>query len=87
MTDAVRRFLAEVNPDAVIFDGLEDALIGVACQFTHEPLAVYNRAAIVALLVGQGMTEDDAEEYLQFNIEGLWAGVGTPLILRLAADL
>ena len=67
---------------AVIFDGLDAALIGFGRQHAGPVLAVYSMEKIVkALMDRDGMTEEDAGEYYYFNIECLWAGEQTPLII------
>lgn len=66
---------------AILFDGLEEAFVGFATQFTKEPLAVYDRSKCIACLERQGMSNEEAEEYFEFNTAGLWAGERTPLIL------
>ena len=75
--------LAELNPDAVIFDGFDDCVVGYASQFNRDPVLVYDHE----LMIGQLMRVDDmdysdAYEYLSFNVEGLWAGEFTPMIMR-----
>ena len=74
--------LAEANPEALLFDGFEDALVGIACQQYKPALAVYDRAKCVEILCARdGMTHEDAEEFFAFNTEGAWLGPNTPLIL------
>ncbi len=72
----------EDYPEMILFDGLEDAVIGIARQFAKDPLLVYDRDKCIEILIERdGMSFDEAEEYFQFNTEGLWAGEGTPLIM------
>lgn len=78
----VDEYLAERNPEAVLFDGLDHALLGIASQFTNPPLAVYDYGALIEGFMADGMTHQEAHEHLSYNIEGLWAGKGTPLILE-----
>ena len=70
-------------PDgAIVFPGLENALIGFGSQWSREPIAVYSAAKIVKAFVAQGMSEEEASEWFEFNVRGLWAGERTPLILE-----
>ena len=63
-------------------DGFEDAYIGLVRQFTEPSLAVYDRNKCIQILVDRdGMSEDEAEEYFQFNVEGAWVGENTPMFL------
>ena len=81
--DELKELLNELYPDEeiVVFDGLEDAVIGVARQFSKQARLVYDREKCLDVFVSQGMTYDEAEEWMSFNVEGLWAGEGTPLIM------
>jgi len=76
----IREFLAEMNPEAILFDGFEEALIGVASQFSNGPLALYDRDKCIDVLVHDGMTWEQAEEYFSFNTEGSYLGPNTPII-------
>jgi len=80
--DALSEALAEANPDALLFDGFEDALIGIARQQHKRPLAVYDRAKCLQILQERdGMVPEDAELCFSFNTEGAWVGENTPLVL------
>ena len=62
--------------------GFEDALIGVGTQYT-QPLAVYDWDRCVEILMTRdGMTEEDAVDYLDFNVTGAYVGQGTPVFMR-----
>ena len=65
--------------DALLADGFEDAFIGFAERCASKPVAVYDYANAVKILVDRdGMDETEAEEYLQFNILGAYVGEQTP---------
>jgi hypothetical protein len=67
---------------ALLFDGYEEAFVGFATQFTKDPVAVYDRAKCIACLERQGMSNEEAEEYFEFNTAGAWVGERTPMILQ-----
>lgn len=74
--------LAEENEwDLVLFDGLDSCLLGVGGQYTRQPLAVYSRGLIRRQLMAEGLTSEQADEYLSANIEQLYAGPGTPIVV------
>ena len=76
--DEKKKYLAEINPDMLFADGFEEALIGHVQQFTKS-LALYDYEKCVAILMKRdSMTEEEAEEYLQFNTLGAWVGPNTP---------
>lgn len=78
--EIVRRELAETNPAAVLFDGMDSALVGWTPRFGG--LAVYDRELCIRALVAQGMAWVDAEEFFEFNLEGAWMGEYTPVIVN-----
>lgn len=76
-----------VNEEAILLDGLEGALIGMALRFGMETVALYDYNKILEILCERdGMTLDEAQEYAEFNILGLWAGDGTPVFAKLSSD-
>jgi|TARA_R110002012_G_scaffold84090_6_gene210941 hypothetical protein len=72
--------LEELNPEAIMYDGFDDALVGIVARCGTEPLALYDREKCIQLLVGQGLTNTDAEDYFCYNVEGCYAGPHTPFI-------
>jgi hypothetical protein len=69
-------------------DGFDGALIGKAeiwvpsgAGASYVDKLVYDGEKIVAILMAQGMSEEDAREYVSFNIEGAYMGIGTPIIV------
>jgi hypothetical protein len=67
---------------ALKFDGLNSAIVGIAERCGQEPLLVYDYHKVVrALEVRDGMSNDEAVEFVDFNIAGAWVGEGTPLML------
>lgn len=81
MTRADAEALVFDNPDALFFDDMDDAIVGVARQQFKPPLVVYDYDLLVKACVDRGMDHESAVEYVDFNIVNVWAGNGTPLIL------
>lgn len=81
----IRRRLTELAEEGewqlILFDDLDSCLIGAGGQYTQQPLAVYSRSLIRRHLMAGGLTFEQAEDYMSFNIEQLWAGPGTPIIV------
>jgi hypothetical protein len=63
-------------------DGCKAALIGYFQRPGQQPLLVYDYIKLVACFVKQGMTEDEANEWVTVNVESAWMGEGTPAILH-----
>jgi hypothetical protein len=60
---------------AVILDGLDDAIIGIVEEFGNSPRILYSKDKILEILQKRDlMTEQEAEEFYDYNILGLHAG-------------
>ena len=75
----LRELMAEDEP-IMLADGFEEAFVGIARQF-NKPIAIYHRDRCIKLLMRQGMSEEEAEEYFSFNVEGCYSGDQTPAYL------
>jgi hypothetical protein len=69
--------------DLLKFDGLDDAIIGIASPTSRgDEVIVYDGDKILDMLIsGSDMTEEEAEDYMSFNIIGLYAGPNTPIVI------
>lgn len=76
--EEARLFVAEHNPDSLIADGFDDAIIGADAVNGR---AVYDVYKMLDILRGEGMSEEDALEYLHYNVFGAYLGELTPLYI------
>jgi hypothetical protein len=74
--------LAEENPDALLADGFEEALVGVCRRFGQNPLAAYDYDKCIEILM-RDMSYEEAVEYFEFNVIGAYVGENTPVFLEL----
>ncbi len=80
--EEIATIVAEHNEEALLADGMEEAFIGVAVRCGQPTLAVYDIAMCITVLMNRdGMDEDEAREFLEFNTFGAWMGPGTPLFM------
>lgn len=74
-----------MSSSVITFDGLESAYIGVATVWHSDgnrvPRAIYSGPALVEHFVATGLTEDEAHEYIDFNVEGGYVGPSTPIVV------
>jgi hypothetical protein len=73
--------LADLNPEAVLFDNMDCALIGLGYIANDGPVAVYSRTKIYDKLLSDGFSREDAEEYYAGKFVALRAGALTPVII------
>jgi hypothetical protein len=74
--------LSAVNPDALLADGLEQAYLGYVINTHHKSVAVYDATKCVEIMMGDGMTEEEAQEYLEFNTFSAYVGENGPLFVK-----
>lgn len=66
---------------AIKLDGLDDAIVGIVEDF-HGPRILYSKEKILKILQERDlMTEEESEEFYDFNILGLYAGEQNPVFL------
>ena len=71
----------ELEEGTLTADGFEDALIGYGRQFNY-PVAVYDVEKCLNILqLRDGMTEDEAVEYFEYNVQGSYVGESTPVFI------
>jgi hypothetical protein len=71
------------------FDGYDEALLGQAAVWQRVgtadhriPTNIYSGPKIVGILMKRdGMTELEAHEFLDYNIEGAYVGPDTPIVV------
>lgn len=72
--------LSGVNPEAILWDGFDDAVVGIGSRVNLGPVAIYDRDKCLSILMEQGLSCEDAEEYFSYNVDGCYAGEHTPII-------
>ena len=76
-----RERLAEENTNALLFDDLDDALIGISNGLGRQALGVYDYDLMVEVFIAQGYKHEEAVEHVDFNIVGAWLGPMTPIVV------
>ena len=92
----LREEIAEINPDALLLDGFDEAIIGMAERINLGPVVAYDVEKIIEILANDMEVENDdledgqsiedmkismAYEYFYFNIQGAWMGDYTPIVI------
>ena len=74
--------IQEINPEALICDGFDGAIIGMAERINLGPVVAYSVEKILDILINRdGMTYEEAIEYYDYNIVGAWMGELTPVFI------
>jgi hypothetical protein len=70
------------DPDILLADGFEEALIGYGTRFSYG-VAVYSTSKCLDILMKRdGMTHEEAMEFFTFNVTGAYVGENTPVFLE-----
>ena len=73
--------LAEEYPDLMRMDGFDAAILGVVERIGLQTVC-YDLNKVISILMEQGMDEQDAWDWYQFNMLGAWVGEATPVFLE-----
>ena len=74
--------IADINPDALLADGLDDAIIGFGHQCGSPPVVIYDYDRCVEIFMrDNNWDHEDAMEWMQFNVIGAYVGPGTPIFM------
>jgi hypothetical protein len=66
------------------YDGYDEAIIGPAYiwrESTQVSVLVYDAEKIREVLMRDGMDAEEAREFIEFNIEGGYLGIETPVLV------
>ncbi len=79
----LREDISEINPEALLIDGFDEAIIGMAERINLGPVVAYDVQTILKIMIERDeMTYEEAIEYFEFNILGAWAGDNTPIFIN-----
>jgi len=79
----MRDLVVEASGDEhmLFADGFDAAIIGYFERCGQPAIVVYDREKCIDSLMAHGMSEEDADEYFEFNVVGGWHGERTPAFL------
>jgi hypothetical protein len=78
----IEEYFEATGENVLLMDGFDEALIGFSQRINEPLLAVYSYYQMVSLLVHRdGMSIEEAEEYIDYNCVGAWMGEKTPIIV------
>ena len=64
-------------------DGYDDCVGGTVTRFGISPVLCYDLHKVICKMIADGMSEEEAYEYYNFNMLGAWVGDGTPAFICL----
>lgn len=79
--EQINEYLEQIDESALLIDGADAALLGFTNRVNSPLLAVYDYDKLVNVFIDDGMSYEDAVEWVDFNIVGAWLGDQTPIIV------
>ena len=74
--------ISEYYPELLVFDDLDDCILGIAWVFGSPVVAYDYDAVIESLCDNLDVTTEDAIDYYNFNIAGAYIGPTTPAFIE-----
>ena len=85
--EEIMEYIESLYPDSLLANGFDSCIIGIT-QGTDSGRVVYDVDKMVEVCMEDGMTYEDAVEYLEFNTLNAYVGEYTPVYIdHLAGEL
>ena len=74
--------IAEINSQAMLADGMDEAILGLCIQFGNSPVVAYDYENCIQILMSRDeMSREDALDFMEFNIVNAYVGMNTPVFI------
>lgn len=85
----LKNLIAEQNPDAILWDDCDAAIIGMVSRCGSEPIVCYDYDKLVDCFIDPEGAKDNPDaayeaalEWVEYNVAGAYVGEHTPFILN-----
>lgn len=85
MTCEIDDLLSQFTEDELVrMDGYDDCIVGIVEQYGRSPILCYDKSKVIQKLMDDGIeSEEEAQEFWEFNQVGAWVGEYTPCFVTL----
>ena len=74
--------IIDINPEAMLADGFDEAILGMCIQFGSEPVVAYDFNKCVKIVMERdGMEREEAIDFINFNVVGAYVGLSTQVFI------
>lgn len=86
---SIREAINELEGEFLLLEpqAMDEAIVGLVAAFGKEPVVCYDREKVIEILMRDGMSDEEAEEFFDFNIAGAYMGDATPVFITQTATL
>jgi len=81
MREQIEDAYCDEYPELKFLDDLDSAIIGVSLLASGNPRVAYSASKLIEALVKNGMGPTEAQEFMEYNIEGMYIGEFTPSVV------
>ena len=82
MENNKRELINDSFPEAMVMDGYDDCILGVIERMGMDPIVCYDKQMVLMKLQCEGMSDEEAIEWYEYNMVGAWVGDTTPCFLN-----
>lgn len=76
-------YIVNYDEEMMIMDGFDHCILGVCSRIGQPDIVAYDLDAVMRTLIErEGMTEEDAIEYFEYNQIGAYVGERTPCFVK-----
>ena len=76
--------IIDINPEAMLADGFDEAILGMCIQFGSEPVVAYDFNKCVKIVMERdGMEREEAIYFINFNVVVAYVGLSTPVFIMI----
>ena len=65
----------------LFMDGFDDCIAGVVQRYGQPTIICYDKEKVLEQVTDDGMTDEEAIEYFEYNQIGAWGGEQTPCFI------
>ena len=74
--------ISEINSEALLAEGFNNAILGMCLQFGQEPVVAYDYEKCLEILEERDeMSRSEAKEYMEYNVIGAYRGMYSPVFI------
>ena len=85
--DIREKLTQEYDEELLFADGFDEAIIGVCSRFGQEDIVAYDYEKCIDILIKRdGMDDEEAVEFLEYNTLGSYVGEKTPCFLHIVKE-
>ena len=79
---SIKDYLLKNNPEALSWDELKEAIVGVGQQYRKPPVLIYSKRKIIEIVMKRGLTFNEAVNYYESDINCRWFSIEeNPIIM------